>query len=183
MNSLKPFQCQEEMRVIKSARTGFWDAALEQHVATCAVCSEAAATARLLNEMRATDEAECRIPDSGLMWWKAQLLAKREAGEHATRPISVVQRFAYVLGAVCAIGVCVLQWHAIRAWLLSLGNGGLTTGSAYAASLAAHAQQVLNSAASTGPNLLTEFGMPIATGAALLVLFTALAVYLARFEE
>jgi hypothetical protein len=183
MNPLKPSQCEHEMRVIKSARTGFWGADLQEHVASCPACSEAAFAARVLNEMRAVDEAEARIPDSGLMWWKAQLLAKREAGEHATRPISLVERFAYVLGAVCAIGVCVLRWQAIRGWLASLGSTGWTTGSAYVANLAAHGQRVLNSAVSTGPNLWVELGLPIATGAALLLLFTALAVYVAHLEE
>jgi hypothetical protein len=183
MNPLKPLQCEREMRVIKSVRTGFWDADLQEHVASCPACAEAALAARVLNEMRMADEAEARIPDSGLMWWKAQLLAKREAGEHATRPISLIECFAYVLGAVCVIGACALQWQAIRGWLASLGNGGWTMGSAYLANLAAHGQRVLSSAAATGPSLLTNFGLPIAAGAGLLLLFTGLAVYVAHLEE
>ena len=183
MNFSKPLPCKEEMRVIRSARTGFWDAGLEQHVASCPACSEAAAMARLLNEMRAVDESQCRIPDSGLMWWKAQLLARREAGEDATQPISFVERFSYVLGGVCAIAVCILQWHAIRGWLISLGQGGWKMGSAYLGEAASQAQRVFSSAASTGPNWLTQLGLPVATGAAILGLFTAIAVYLAHLEE
>ncbi|HLV96400.1 MAG TPA: hypothetical protein VKS44_14505 [Candidatus Acidoferrales bacterium] len=183
MNFSKPFHCKEEMRVIKSARTGFWDADLEQHVATCAVCSEAAATARLLNEMRATDEAECRIPDSGLMWWKAQLLAKREAGERATQPISVVERFAYALGAVCAIGVCAWQWQALRDWLISVGTSGVRQGGVFFSNLAAYSGKILDPPILGYSNFFGGSALLVASSAALLLLFVIFGAYLAQSED
>jgi hypothetical protein len=185
MNTPKPLQCKEELRLIKSVRTGFWDANLEQHVSTCAVCSEVAAMARLLNELRAIDEAECTIPDSALMWWKAQLLAKREAGEQATQPISFVERFAYVLGAVCVIGVCVLQWHALREWLISLGTSGARLGVLSFAKVTAYSGKILDPAilGNSNSNPFGQNGLLIAGGAAILLLSVIFATYFTHSEE
>lgn len=122
MKSMKPHECDNEPLVIDAVRTGRWNPDLQEHAARCQSCAEAALAARVFNEMRAIDEAEARIPDAGLMWWKAQLIAKREAAERATQPINFVERFAYTWAALCAIGVCIWEWHSIRAWLASLAN-------------------------------------------------------------
>jgi hypothetical protein len=123
MNFIKPFACDKEAQVVEAARTGSWDAELRLHADTCPACSEVALAARVLNEMHAADLAEARIPDAGLMWWKAQLLAKREAAERASQPINFVERFAYAWVAVGVIGVCIWQWSAIRAWFESFAAG------------------------------------------------------------
>jgi hypothetical protein len=182
MNPSKPLHCQEELRVIKSARTGFWDLDLEQHVADCPVCSEVAFTARLLNQMRATDEVESRIPDSGLMWWKAQLLAKREAGEKATQPINLIERFACAWAAVCVIGVCVWQWHAIRGWLVSFANGGRKWSDASVSGFFYYFSRVLGPTA-LETSLSSGSGLLIVAGAGILLLFVAFAAYFAHSEE
>jgi len=183
MNSSKPFACEKEARVIKSVRTGFWDAGLEQHVADCPACSEAAFAARLLNEMRATDEAEARVPDAGLMWWKAQLLAKREAGEHATEPIRLIERFAYVLAAVCVIGVCAWQWPSLREWLLSHGNSGLQMGLSSFTAFAGHAARILNPAIFDKSDFFAGSTLLMAAAGGLLLLFAIFAAYFAQSEE
>src|SRR5271155_5167310 len=117
---MKPFECEKESLVIEAVRSGSWDADLREHAAHCGACSDAALAARVLNEMMAIDQVEARIPGAGLMWWKAQLVARRTAAERATQPISFVERFAYASGIFCFIGVCVWQWEAIRAWFASI---------------------------------------------------------------
>jgi hypothetical protein len=178
----KPSTCEKEMRVIQSVRTGFWDADLEQHVATCRACAEAAFAARLLNEMRAEDEAQARIPDSRVMWCKAQLLAKREAGERATQPISLVERFAYALAIVGVIGACVWQWGAIRDRLAALGSSGMARMSASVSNVVAHSSRLLDPS-----NLATislgNSGLIIASGAGVLLLFVLCAAYWSQSEE
>lgn len=182
MTPWKPSTCEREMRVIQCVRTGFWDVELEQHVAACRVCSEAALAARVMNEMRAEDEAQARIPDSRVMWCKAQLLAKREAGERATQPISLVERFAYALGIVGAIGACVWQWDAIRSWLAASANGGTKMASASAAGVAEHFSRLLDPS-SLGTIPLGSSGLIIASGAGVLLLFVLFAAYWSQSEE
>jgi hypothetical protein len=178
----KPSTCEKEMRVIQSVRTGFWDADLEQHVATCRVCSEAALAARVMNEMRAADEAQARIPDSGVMWRKAQLLAKREAGERATQPISMVERFAYALAIVGVMGACMWQWGAIRDWLAALGSNEMSRVSASASNLVAHSSRLLDPS-NLGSISLGNSGPVIAGGAGVLLLFVLFAAYWSQSEE
>jgi len=178
----KPSTCEKEMRVIQCVRTGFWDADLAQHVATCRVCSEAALAARAMNEMRAEDEAQARIPDSRVMWCKAQLLAKRDAGERATQPISLVERFAYALGIVGVVGACVWQWDVIRSWIAVLGYSGTKMASASAAGVAAHFSRLLDPS-NLGTISLGSSGLIIASGAGVLLLFVLFAAYWSQSEE
>jgi hypothetical protein len=179
----KPFACEMEARVIRSVRTGFWDADLEQHAASCPACSEAAFAARLLNGMRAADEAEARVPDAGLMWWKAQLLAKREAGEHATRPIRLIERFAYVLAAVCAIGVCVWQWSSLREWLVSHGNSGLHAGFDSFIAFAGYAARIVNPAIFNASDFFARSSLLMAAAGGLLLLSAIFAACFAQSEK
>lgn len=181
MTLTKPSACEHEARVIRSVRTGFWDSALEQHVATCRVCSEAAFAARVLNEMRAEDEAQARIPDSGVMWCKAQLLAKREAGERATQPINWIERFAYALAIVGVIAACAWQWSAITGWAMALGQNGMKSAFAVASSIAAPFARV-HPGALANISLGTS-GLFIASGAGVLLLFVLFAAYFSQSEE
>lgn len=142
MTVLRPNACDKEARAVKCARTGFWDAGLDQHVASCPVCAEAVSIARLLNEMRAVDEASAQVPGVALMWRKAHFLATRDAGERATRPISFVERFAYALALVCAIAACVWRWYAIRGWFAAAGSSGTSAVSASASNIAAYSARV-----------------------------------------
>lgn len=181
MTVLRANTCEKEARVVRCARTGFWDADLEQHVASCQACAEAASVARLLNQMRSADEASARVPDAALMWRKAQFFAARDAGERATRPISFVERFAYALAAVCVVAACVWRWHSIRGWVAAAGKSGASTVSSSASNIAAYSSRVLShpgietiSFGSSGIFIVAAFGV--------LLLCALLAVYIAHSE-
>jgi hypothetical protein len=184
MSRARPQQCEKEVLVARGVRTGLWDPELEQHAATCSACSEAALAARVLNEMRATDEAEARIPAAALMWWKAQLLAKRQAGEKATRPIHLVERFACAWAVTCAAGACFWQWHAIRDWLGAVGSRGVRAGGDSLGSLVAHFVRITNQTTLAGSTPGWSSGLLMAGGAGVLLLVVAfLAVYFSQSEE
>jgi hypothetical protein len=180
---MKPHECKNERLVIEAARTGRWDTELQQHAAQCQACADAVLAARVLNEMRAIDESEARIPNAGLMWWKAQLLAKREAGERATQPITFVERFAYVWIAVCAIGVSIWQWRTIRTWLASLAPKPFTF------SFAPFWTAVSHACASVFPSWpgksahLQGAGLAALVGVGILLIFIAFAAYFAASEK
>jgi hypothetical protein len=57
------------------------------------------------------------LPSAGLVWWKAQLAARRAAQQRAAEPIVLVERVTYALGMLAAIGLGVWQWPRIIGWL------------------------------------------------------------------
>lgn len=182
---MKPRECEKELLVIEAARSGAWDTELRKHVAGCHACAEVALAAGALNAMRASDQAEARIPDAGLMWWKAQLLSKRAAGERATKPISFVEHFAYACGVFAAVAVCVWQWSAIRGWFASMGRG-VDRGSVTRAATARfdlHAVQtsIVNWVQNVGS--LQKSSLAIILSVGVLSIFVAFAAYLTRSEE
>jgi predicted anti-sigma-YlaC factor YlaD len=112
-----PVECEFESEVLAAALQGRWpgqvDPNLRTHVASCQVCSDVAAIAGVIEDTRAEMSASAVIPNSGRVWWMAQLRARREAAEAANRPLTAVQVVAVVC-AVCLLGVCI---RAASAWL------------------------------------------------------------------
>ena len=118
--------CEREQEVVDSLRSGRWASAwgeeIRQHVAACAVCAEVAFVAQ---EFQVEDElarAELQqpgagLPSAGLVWWKAQLQARRAAEQRAAAPIVLVERAAYALGVLAVPGLGVWQWPRIAGWL------------------------------------------------------------------
>ncbi|HTU32769.1 MAG TPA: hypothetical protein VMF66_03090 [Candidatus Acidoferrum sp.] len=182
MTSWKPNACENEPRVVRCARTGFWDSELQQHVRECRVCAEAASIARLLNDMRRADDAAARIPDSSLMWRKAQFLATRDASERATQPISFVERFAYAVASVCLIAVCFWQWHAIRSWFAALGGSGIKLGSAWMSDAFAHFATGID-VSKLGTISGSSSVVFLSCGVGLLALCAFVAAYVVRAED
>ncbi len=66
------------------------DAGLREHVKTCEICSDVAAVAGAI-ECAREETVPDALPDSGLVWWKAQMRARREAVETAGRPITAIR--------------------------------------------------------------------------------------------
>src|ERR1044071_5453136 len=53
----------------------------------------------------AADSPAAEIPDSGAIWWRAELRARIAAGERVTRPLRVAERLAC---ALCLAGAAVI---------------------------------------------------------------------------
>lgn len=49
-------------------------------------------------------------------------MAKRAAAERATEPITLVEQIAGACGVLSLVGILIWQWHAIWAWVASLGG-------------------------------------------------------------
>jgi hypothetical protein len=119
-------QCDREQEVLDALRSGRWASAwgeeIRQHVTGCAVCAEVALVAKEFQREAELVQAEleqpgARLPSAGLVWWKAQLAARRAAERRAAEPIVLVERVAYVLSASVVLGFCIGQWPRIAAWL------------------------------------------------------------------
>lgn len=126
------FKCEKVPLVIEAVRCGDWpdgnDAALgghalRMHAAICPECADTALAAQLLQELNTRDISQAKLPNGGLIWWKAQLAAKRAAAERATQPISIVERVCCACAALSALGILVWQWSSIKTWFVSLVGG------------------------------------------------------------
>ncbi|MGH9433797.1 MAG: hypothetical protein ACRD3T_19885 [Terriglobia bacterium] len=111
--------CDREQEVVNALVSGRWTSAwgeeIRQHAATCSVCREVAFVAEALRaEAEAADHV--RLPGAGLVWWKAQLAARRAAEERAAQPITLVERAAQALSALAAFGLVAWQWPRITSW-------------------------------------------------------------------
>ena len=118
--------CDREQEVVDALRSGRWASEwgveIRQHAAVCAVCAEVALVAQEFQREAELARAELQqpgagLPSAGLVWWKAQLAARRAAEQRAAEPIILVERAAYALGALAALGLGVWQWPRLAAWL------------------------------------------------------------------
>jgi hypothetical protein len=111
-------------------QSGHWpeacDSALRIHVENCPVCSEVVLVAQLLREEQLSLFADMKLPHAGLVWWKAQLRARREAAELATRPIALAERFALACGLASLLAFVVWKWAGFHTWLDRLANFSLS---------------------------------------------------------
>ena len=102
-------ECEFESEVLSTALQGRWpdrvDSELRAHVASCVICSDIVAVASALDEAREDMHACAVVPDSGRVWWLAQLRARREAAETAGRPITAAQVIA-LAAAMGLLGAC-----------------------------------------------------------------------------
>jgi hypothetical protein len=114
-------QCDREQQVLDALQSGRWAGPwgeeIRKHVAACAVCSEVVLVAEALRHEEELAQTEVRLPSAGLVWWKAQLAARRAAEERAAQPIAWVERMVQVFGALALLGTGLWQWPKILSWL------------------------------------------------------------------
>jgi len=150
---MKAVECEFEPDALAAALQSRWpdrvDPQLRRHVAGCAICADvaaiAAAIAGAVDDAREEMNASAVVPDSGRVWWLAQMRARREAVEAAGRPITAAQ----VIALACAVGLLGACFGATSRWFQSaLGRieSGLDGFDAKAL-LAAHGAIVLATAA------------------------------------
>jgi hypothetical protein len=91
------------------------------------VCAEVALAAQAFQhevELAHTElqEPGPRLPSAGLVWWEAQLAARRAAEQRAAAPIMWAERSASVLGTLAALRLAVWKWPLISSWLFHTGT-------------------------------------------------------------
>ena len=112
--------CEREAAVLEAVQSGRWPDACEgelrAHVAQCAVCGEVIVVAELLRQDDAAARAEARLPAPGLLWWKAQIRARRLAAQRAAEPITVFTTVTWIAAAVSLVALGVWQWSRVAGW-------------------------------------------------------------------
>jgi len=113
---MKPLDCKFESEVLAAVMEARWperaEPELRAHVSSCAICAEVAAVGTALETERETLRTEAVVPDGGLVWWRAQMRARREAAKMAGRPITAAQ----VLALASAAGLAGACFGATSAW-------------------------------------------------------------------
>ena len=116
---MKPMECEFEPEALAAALQSRWpdrvDAGLREHIAGCPICSDVIAIAGAIDEARMETRALASVPDSGQVWWRAQLRARREAAAVAGRPIAAAQ----VITLACVMGLLGACFGATSAWFQS----------------------------------------------------------------
>lgn len=92
--------CTREHEVAATARIGRLPDELATHAAGCAVCAEALLVASFLTG----EEDHVDVPAPGLVYWRAELKARREQAERAMRPIRTMEIAAMV--TLSTVAVC-----------------------------------------------------------------------------
>ena len=91
-------ECKYESDVLDAVASGRWpdraDSELRNHAATCNICADVALISVLYRDDHASVMEQARVPSAGLVWWKSELRARREAVRVASRPITLVQWIA-----------------------------------------------------------------------------------------
>jgi len=123
---MSPFSCSRESETVRASWSGAWPAGcdenLQQHVRSCTVCREAVQLAGAFREDREAATHEARIPPSGLVWWRAQLRARREAAVVAERPVAVAHGLAVVAALAAAVGVTWALLPSVRAFFAGVAS-------------------------------------------------------------
>jgi hypothetical protein len=169
---MKLFTCEFESEVLAAVLQSRWpgrvDTELREHAGVCAICSDVAAIAGAIDEARMETGACTMVPDSGRVWWLAQMRARREAAVAAGRPITAAQVIAFTC-AVALLGAC---FGATSTWFQS------TLGKIVSAMAGMNLRDLLPSATSL---ILEHSALAIATAAVLLLVPAA--VYLATLHD
>jgi hypothetical protein len=105
-------ECTREIEVVEAVTNGRWPAGtpedLQLHAAGCPVCTDVVRVALALTQDRSAALAKARVPSAGLVWWRSEMRARRDAVSKATRPLRIVE-WAAVLCVVVAAGA-LLRW-------------------------------------------------------------------------
>ena len=121
---MKRVECPHEADVLAAVSTNRWprrvDSELRDHVATCDICTDVIAVVAAFEAETEAARGLARVPDSGIVWWRAQMRARQDATRTAVRPITVAQAvaFAVTVGVAGALFGATASWfqHGVR-WL------------------------------------------------------------------
>jgi hypothetical protein len=112
-------ECEFEPEVLAAVIQARWPdrvaVELREHIQNCEICSDVAAVAGPIDAARDEMRASILVPDSGRVWWLAQLRARREAAKTAGRPITAAQLAAFG-SSVALLGAC---FGATSTWFQS----------------------------------------------------------------
>ncbi|MGC2213715.1 MAG: hypothetical protein WA602_10980 [Silvibacterium sp.] len=104
--------CEQESSVVASIRTGESTVELDNHLATCAICSETKHVTQSLQQYAAMTSAQSQPPAPKRMWRKMQEQRQHFARKQATRGLALMWGLATVYFVALAVRYLPAVWHA-----------------------------------------------------------------------
>jgi len=177
-NPRGPLECTQEADVLTAVYTGRWpgraSSELRAHVEGCAICRDLAAVAGTFEDESDVTRFTARVPDSSLVWWRAQMRAREDAAREAVRPITVAQ----AIGFAAVIGVAGAVFGATAAWFQRALSWMWESTTTFAGRISMPEFSVsLTEVSGSIASILASHGMLIG-GVVLCLLLAPLAVYL-----
>jgi hypothetical protein len=124
---VRTIDCGRESEAFEAVWAGRWpegcDDGFREHVADCPSCAEIVEVAVAFDEDRRLTPRSARVPESSVVWWKAQVRARQEAARAAVRPLTAVQGAGLVvgLGVLSALVGATSSWMRAKvSWLADL---------------------------------------------------------------
>jgi hypothetical protein len=123
---VKTPDCAREQDLLEVLAAGRWPdfcaGELRAHVDGCGSCTDLLAVALPLLQEQELALRDAHIPSSAVVWWRAQMRARREAVQAATSPITLVQGVALACAVGLVGGMATFAQPAVRAWLAWAGT-------------------------------------------------------------
>lgn len=108
--------CEREREVLAAMRAGGGDPSLREHAASCEACREACAVEEWMQRFAALQAEPPRLPDPGMLWWKAQLLRRWDAERRAASPLETGQHVQVGVGLAGCAALVVWLWPRVSDW-------------------------------------------------------------------
>jgi hypothetical protein len=118
--------CDREDAVHQALGSGQWPDGLREHVSGCPACTDLIVVAQFMGGHSDDLAGERPLPDPSYLWWRAQLQARADAADRATRVITVFQKVAIVSGALMAVFGGFRFWPQISGWVGTLTPDRIT---------------------------------------------------------
>lgn len=109
--------CAREEAVLRAVRLDRWDDDLREHARDCAVCADVALAASFM-KMEAGSHAAHPLPAADTIFWKARLLARREAAKRAAWACALIAGVALAFW----VSPVVTRWAAHMATAYAAGS-------------------------------------------------------------
>lgn len=90
---------------------------LRAHVDGCSRCTEQVLVAQSFQQARTEAVQEARVGSASLLWWRAQFRQRNAALERVSRPMTLAQIFALLIGVAAVVGLFVSQMLSGEGWL------------------------------------------------------------------
>jgi len=111
--------CEREPEVLEAVQSGRLTE-LHTHLAACPTCADLVLVLESMQKDGDMVAADVRIPSAGLVWFKAQLRARREATAEALQPVSVAEKVAYTSVLAGLIAALAWEWPQFGKWFGNL---------------------------------------------------------------
>jgi hypothetical protein len=105
-------ECNREVEIVEAVTLGRWTEGcseeLRRHAESCDVCADVVRVSLALTQKRSEALETVRVPSAGLVWWRSEMRARREAVNKATRPLRIVEWIAVACAFLTV--AFVLRW-------------------------------------------------------------------------